>query len=160
MSETIVKYDPANNAVVKDENYPDLMKLFKESDDEIIVLTNCDKLSPDYDRVTTAAQVQSSKKLHEVEPGIVKYEYFAATLRKFVDGEGDTIERVNVTMFVESGTEAHLVTNQYAVSTIEQVIFLKGWGWWEQSAAFEIQPKLGKSGQNYNILVPVAVEEK
>ena len=97
--------------------------------------------------------------MHEGDPGIVKYEYFAATLRKFVDGEGDTIERVNVTMFVESGTEAHLVTNQYAVSTIEQVIFLKGWGWWEKAAAFEIQPKLGKSGQNYNILVPVSAEE-
>jgi hypothetical protein len=159
MSETITQYDPANNAVVKDENYPDLMKIFSEADQEIIVLTNCPRESPDYDRVTTAAQVQSSKKLHEVEPGIVKYEYFAATLRKFVDGEGDTIERVNVTMFTPHTGEAHLVTNQFAVSTIEQVIFLKGWSTWSPYAAFEIQPKLGKSGQNYNILVPVAAEE-
>ena len=160
MSETITQYNPANNAVSKDENYPDLMKIFSEADQEIIVLTNCDRSQPDYDRVTTSAQVQSGKKLHEVEPGMVKYEWFAATLRKFVDGEGDTIERVNVTMFVENSTEAHLVTNQFAVSTIEQVIFLRGWGWWSPPASFEVQPKLGKSGQNYNILVPVAAEEK
>ena len=160
MSETTAKYDPNLHAVVKDENYPDLMKIFKEAESEILVLTNCPREDPSYDLVTTGAQVQSSKKLHEVEPGVVKYEYFAATLRKFVDGEGDTIERINVTLFVENTGEAHLVTNQFAVSTIEQVIFLKGWGPWWPPAAFDIQPRLGKSGQNYNILVPVAVEEK
>jgi len=159
MSDSIDKYDPAHNAVVKDENYPDLMKIFKEAESEILVLTNCPSDHADYEMVTTGAQVQSSKKLHEVEPGVFKYEWFAATLRKFVDGEGDTIERINVTLFVETTGEAHLITNQYAVSTIEQVIFLKGWGWWYPPAAFDIQPRLGKSGQNYNILVPVAAEE-
>ena len=159
MSDSIVKYSPAHNAVVKDENYPDLMKIFKEAESEILVLTNCPSDHSDYEMVTTGAQVQSSKKLQEVAPGVFKYEWFAATLRKFVDGEGDTIERINVTLFVETTGEAHLVTNQYAVSTIEQVIFLKGWGWWYPPAAFDIVPRLGKSGQNYNILVPVAVEE-
>lgn len=159
MSETITQYNPADNAVSKDENYPDLMKIFQQSDHEIIVLTNCARSQPDYDRVTTGAQVQSSKKLHEVEAGVFKYEWFAATMRKFVDGEGDTIERINVTLFVSDSVEAHLVTNQYAVGIIEQVIFLRGWGWWSPPAAFEVVPRLGKSGQNYNILVPVAVEE-